>query len=305
MNWSVVKAAAANAAPFEGILSRVITRVASFLFAIRHLYGAPQSFFAKSILLIRVLRCKIYVVSATGFVEQLAMISALLRLPASVKGSVVECGSYQGGSTVSLSHAAKLVGRRLWVFDSFEGLPEPGAKDSRHLAMNVSEYHSYTKGSWCGSLDLVKSNVAKYGALDVCTFVRGYFDSTLPEFSEAVAFAFCDVDLRESMETCLRYLWPLISSNGILFTHEAHHLEIASLFYDPVIWDGAPPGLIGAGSGLGLSPMPDGSFGSCIGYAVKSPSIVVESVELGKEERYRSVVGSLQNEVTIDRSQSD
>lgn len=202
-----------------------------------------------------------------------------------------------GGATTNLSLAARLVDRKLYAFDSFEGLPEPSKDDLRHLAMNVGECHSYEKGSWCGPLSTVKANVAKYGAPDVWTFMKGYFDSTLPSFSGRVAFAFCDVDLRGSLETCLRYLWPLLSAGGLLFTHEAHHLEIASLFYSPGIWAGSPPGLVGAGSGLGLSPMPDGSFGSCIGYAIKSPSITIESVELGKEERYKKVVTGLAEEL--------
>jgi len=215
------------------------------------------------------------------------MISSLLRLSSSVEGAVVECGCYMGGATANLSLAAKMVGRKLYVLDSFQGLPEPKKDDAKHLCMNVGEYHSYTKGSWCGPLEAVKTNVAKYGAPNVCTFIEGYFDSTLPGFSEPVAFAYCDVDLRESLQTCLQYLWPLMPAGGVLYTHEAHHLEIGSLFYDPAVWVGSAPGLVGAGSGLGLLPMPDGSFGSCLAYTIKSPSITIESVELGNTERYR------------------
>jgi O-methyltransferase len=262
---------------------------------VSQVYKAPQGFLAKCVLLVRVLRNRMRVTSATGLVEQLAMISALLRLPPSVEGSVVECGCYLGGTTTNLSLAAKLAGRKLYVFDSFEGLPEPEKDDVRHLAMNVLQFHSYTKGSWCGSLEAVRANVARYGALSACTFVKGYFDGTLPKFSEPVAFAFCDVDLRESLQACLCYLWPLMSANGLLFVHEAHHLEIASLFYDPAMWDGSAPGLVGAGSGLGLSPMPDGSFGSCLGYTIKSPSVTIESMELDNETRYEVRIGSGEN----------
>lgn len=267
---------------------KALSRLFSFFLVISNLYNTPQSFVAKSVLLIRIVRNRLRVTSATGFVEQLAMISALLRLPASVEGSVVECGCYLGGSTTNLSLAAKLVGRKLYVFDSFRGLPEPKLKDVRHLAMNVGEFHRYTQGSWCGSLESVKANVAKYGSLEVCTFIEGYFESTLPNFSETVAFAFCDVDLRDSLETCLRYLWPLMSLSGVLFTHEAHHLEIASLFYDQSLWPDSVPGLVGAGSGLGLSPMKGGFFGSCIGYIIKSHLVVMDSIEMGTRGRYRT-----------------
>jgi O-methyltransferase len=273
---------------------KTLSRVVSFVLAILNLYNTPQTFFAKSLLLGRIVRNRIRITSATGFVEQLAMIAALMRLPASVEGSVVECGCYKGGATANLSLVARLVGRKLYVFDSFEGLPEPKPHDARHLAMNINEVHSYKKGSWCGPLATVEANIAKYGAPEACILIKGYFESTLVMFSVPVAFVFCDVDLRESLETCLTHLWPLLSPSGLLFTHEAHHLEIASLFYDRAVWRDYAPGLVGAGSGLGLSPMPDGSFGSCIGYAVKSPFVVVESVELGKNERYKAVVASSQ-----------
>jgi O-methyltransferase len=42
---------------------------------------------------------------------------------------VVECGTYAGGSTANLSLVCALVGRELEVFDSFEGLPDPEARD--------------------------------------------------------------------------------------------------------------------------------------------------------------------------------
>jgi hypothetical protein len=255
--------------------------------SISNFYNTPQPFLAKSILLVRIVWNRRHICSETELVEQLAMVSALLRLPSSVEGSVVECGCYMGGATANLSLAAKLVGRKFYALDSFQGLPEPKKDDARHLCMNIGEFHTYTKGSICGPLETVKANVAKYGAPSVCTFIAGYFDATLPNFSERVAFAFCDVDLRESLQTCLQYLWPLLPPNGLLFAHEAHHVEVASLFYDPTIWAGSVPGLVGAGSGLGLLPMPDGSFGSALGYTIKSPSITVESMELGSKERYK------------------
>jgi O-methyltransferase len=233
----------------------------------------------KCVLAAKFVRNNIRITSGSNFVEHLVMATAILRIPPEAEGCIVECGSYKGASTASLSLVAALCGRDFEVFDSFEGLPEPRAADRAHRVTHWGELHTYEEGGWEGTLDEVKANVAKYGAIEVCSFNVGYFAATLPEFERRTAFVFADVDLRESLETCLQYLWPLLDDGHSFFTHEAPHVEIASLFFDQDWWrnrvDERPPGLIGAGTGLGLIPRP-GGFGSALGYAVKAP----EALEL-------------------------
>ena len=43
-------------------------------------------------------------------------------------GDVVECGCYACASSAKLSIIAKLLRKKLVVFDSFEGLPEGGER---------------------------------------------------------------------------------------------------------------------------------------------------------------------------------
>ena len=57
--------------------------------------------------------------------EQLTLAGAILRIPPEKEGVIAEFGCYKGISTVAMSIAAKYAGRRLLVFDSFEGLPAP------------------------------------------------------------------------------------------------------------------------------------------------------------------------------------
>jgi hypothetical protein len=45
------------------------------------------------------------------------------------------------------------------------------------------------------------------------------------------------VDLRASLETCVRTIWPMLVDGGALFVHEARHHEIASLFFDDAWWE--------------------------------------------------------------------
>jgi len=266
-------------------MGAVLIRLACSLPLLRAYLAVPLPLTQKLLLLYRMVRNKRKIVSATGFFEQLVMITALLKLK--VPGVVVECGTYQGGSAANLSLACELTNRKLFIFDSFQGLPEPEKPDREHTVLVACEIHVYKRGDWHGTFDLVKANVTRYGSPEVCEFVRGYFENTLPSFAERIGFVFCDADLKESVRTCLRCLWPLMSDGGIFFTHEAHHLEIGQLFFDEALWNTTPPGLVGACCGLGITPQPDGFMGSCIGYTIKNPEIRVVSQEIGVSERVK------------------
>src|SRR5258707_3719866 len=152
--------------------------------------------------------------SGTYFRELLLISDAILK--STVPGVVVECGCYLGGGTATLSTACRKARRRLHAFDSFCGLPEPSAEDMNHMVLSDNEIHRYTKGAFAGSLDTVKSNVSRFGAIGSCEFWPGYFEDTLPRFKEQVAVAFCDVDLVGSLKTCIQYLWPLMPDEGVL-----------------------------------------------------------------------------------------
>ncbi len=230
----------------------------------------------KIILLIRFIKNNYQIKSASNFIEHLTMATRILNIPKNLKGCLVECGSFKGGSTANLSLLAEITGRTLEVFDSFQGLPKPNKNDRKHILVDLGEIHTYSQGSWSASLAEVKKNILKYGNIKVCNFHAGFFKKTLPVFDKRCVFIFLDVDLRISLETCLKYLWPRLENNGYLFTHEATHMEIASLFFDKDWWGNNlhcyPAGLIGSGCGLGLSPASD-AFKSQLGYTVKNPQV--------------------------------
>jgi O-methyltransferase len=215
--------------------------------------------------------------AATSYWELLLISSEILSTK--TPGAIVECGCFKGGSTATLSVACKRAGRTLNVFDSFCGLPEPTLEDRSHTVLSDAEIHRYKKGAFAGSLDTVKKTVSRHGAIEACRFWPGYFEQTLPTFKEPVAVAFCDVDLVASLKTCIQYLWPAMPDGAALFTHEAHHLEVAKLFHDDHWWKSSlgqeAPGLIGAGSGLGLGfrKTRHGYYGSCLGLVRKNPEI--------------------------------
>jgi len=214
--------------------------------------------------------------TVSWYVEHLVMMTRILQVPKSIEGCVVECGCYKGGSTANLSLVCALSGRQLEVFDSFRGLPQPVGGDTAHTVIDSSEIHLYSKGAFHASLEEVRGNVARYGRIEVCHFNVGFFEDTLREFNRPCVFVFEDVDLRSSLETCLIHLWPLLQPGCYFFSHEAHHMEIASVFFDHEFWhaklNSQAPGLVGAGGGLGLNPSP-GAFRSDLGYSIKDPDL--------------------------------
>jgi O-methyltransferase len=259
---------------------------------VRGLLDAKRGTLVQKLNLLRCLRRNLKAVtSASGLLEQLFMITKLLNLD--VPGAVVECGTYKGGSAVNLSLACDLVDRRLFICDSFAGLPKPSEGDRTHSTIDGMT-DDYEEGWWCGTLEEVKSNISRYGCIRRCSFVPGYFQETLPRLKTPIALAFCDVDLADSLRTCLKSLWPLLVEGGVLFTHEAIQREIFSIFHDDEWWRDNlgcdAPGLVGGGSGLGLYPTENGYYGSCLGYTVKSPQVVWARRITGAESVVRTCI---------------
>lgn len=98
-------------------------------------------------------------------VEHLELADALLSVPPSVEGAVGECGCSQGSSTVHLSLLCAMVGRRLIVCDSFQGLLEPSEHDRGHVAPHPATRRRIARGQFAASFDLVKDNLISCGSL--------------------------------------------------------------------------------------------------------------------------------------------
>lgn len=110
------------------------------------------------------------------------------------------------------------------VFDSFEGLPD-------------DVQPPFKPGNYCGTLDEVRAHVRAYGRPERCSYIKGWFEETLPNFDQPIAAAFVDVDLATSVRTCLRFLYPLLSPGGTIFSHDGHIGPVVEVFRDTVFWE--------------------------------------------------------------------
>lgn len=193
--------------------------------------------------------------AGTTVLSQLVMAREILALPPTLPGDLVECGAWKGAGTAALSLVAAAVGRRLFVCDSFAGLPDAG----RHLylAPHTRSYGYLEGGMFAGALAEVQAALAAHGRPEACSFVPGYFAESLRGWERPVAFAFLDVDLPSSFHACLRALWPHLSEGGALYVDDVRCMNVAQVFFDEPWWRAnlgcAAPGLVGSGCGLPIS----------------------------------------------------
>ena len=234
-------------------------------------YGV--SALAKVRLLVRLAMNSRRVETLSTIREHVELAGAILSVPAATPGAVVECGCYLGGSSANLSLACALVGRRLVICDSFEGLPRPKLLDQAHYNPFAGNTDEYYEGRFAASMEAVRANIDAHGELGVCEFHEGFFDESLADLDIDITVAFLDVDLIDSLKPCLRELWPRMRPGCRMYIHEARSLSLVSIFFDGPWWREhvgvEAPGLIGAGSGLPLTAL----SGSELGFAVREPSV--------------------------------
>ncbi|MBA4142248.1 MAG: methyltransferase [Nitrosospira sp.] len=175
-----------------------------------------------------------HVESPHSMQEMLTFISHILKIPKEKKGVIVEAGCYKGGSSAKFSMAASIVGRELVIFDSFMGIPQNSEPQQQTIFGFVTKF---AEGSYCGSLEEVKSNIAKFGSISSCRFIEGFFEDTMPSFAEPVCAAYIDVDLVSSTRTCLKYLFPLLEKDCSIYSQDGHLPLVTDLLNDDCFWE--------------------------------------------------------------------
>ena len=138
-----------------------------------------------------------------------------------VPGDLIETGVWRGGTTIFMRSILEAYGvrdRRVWVADSFEGLPKP---DAEHYPQDADDsFHTYPELAI--PMEKVQANFARYGLLDdqVC-FLKGWFKDTLPTAPiERIAVARLDGDMYESTMDALKAIYPKLSIGGYLIVDD-------------------------------------------------------------------------------------
>lgn len=138
-----------------------------------------------------------------------------------IPGDFIETGVWRGGACILLRAVLKAHGdtdRRVWLADSFAGLPPP---DPDHYpADRGDDLHTYP--ALAISLESVRENFARYGLLDEqVVFLKGWFRDTLATAPiDRLAILRLDGDLYESTIQALSALYDKVSVGGFVIVDD-------------------------------------------------------------------------------------
>nr|WP_206765554.1 TylF/MycF family methyltransferase [Paenibacillus dendritiformis] len=134
-----------------------------------------------------------------------------------VEGDFIETGVWRGGACIFMRGFLKaygITGRRVWVADSFEGLPPPDVEKypvDAGLELHTVDFLKV-------SMEEVARNFQKYDLLDSqVQFLKGWFKDTLPSAPiDKIAIARLDGDMYSSTMDSLTNLYPKVSPGGYI-----------------------------------------------------------------------------------------
>lgn len=127
-----------------------------------------------------------------------------------VDGDVVEMGCNVGTTSLFLARVIQNTDKKLYVYDSFDGLPKNSINDSL----------LYKKGQLkCSEKELTKN--FDNSNLPLPKITKGWFkDISDSKFPDKISFAFFDGDFYESILDSFNKIYDKLSVGGVICVHD-------------------------------------------------------------------------------------
>jgi O-methyltransferase len=128
----------------------------------------------------------------------------ILRLLTPIEGNLAECGVFEGANAYQLCQFASDHGRKVHLFDSYEGLSAPNRNDGTF----------WTEGDLSASEETVHKNLKEFDCFE--TF-RGWIPNGFAKVTDGkYAFLHVDVDLEQPTYDSMKFFYPRIPAGGII-----------------------------------------------------------------------------------------
>lgn len=167
-------------------------------------------------------------------------------IDANIPGDLVECGTWRGGSSFAMLLAQRYaygeIRRKVWMYDSFKGMGDPGAKDGNHgrgwqkIVADRPDDPVHFNGC-AASVDEVAEAAEEFELTQHIETIPGWFAKTLRKRRPLlIAVLRVDCDWYDPCKLVFNELIPLVSPGGtiiiddyfawegcVLATHEYLH----------------------------------------------------------------------------------
>lgn len=157
-------------------------------------------------------------------VQEAYQIFTAVQRTSKIDGDIAEVGVAAGGT-------AKLIcetkgNRMLHLFDTFNGLPDPGINDNPR---------DYSRGDYAFTLKAVSERLAGYSNVK-------FYEGLFPETSKPVEYnrfslVHLDVDLYQSTMDCLNFFYPRMNRGGIIISHDYRMAQGVKRAFDEFMAD--------------------------------------------------------------------
>lgn len=160
-----------------------------------------------------------------------ALIQAVRYVSASgIAGAIVECGVWKGGSMAAVAKTLLQmpdVSRDLYLFDTFEGMTEPTARDVDYSGKEASDVLVEDVGSRCADAPLERVKEVLYGTgypREKIHFIQGKVEETIPASAPgSISLLRLDTDWYASTRHELIHLFPRLSRAGVIIIDDYGH----------------------------------------------------------------------------------
>lgn len=140
-----------------------------------------------------------------------------------IPGDCMETGVWRGGATIFMRGMLDVLGnkdKKVWVADSFQGLPEPEMKQDDGLNFFLDPCLAVPQ-------ETVEENFRRYGLLDErVKFLKGWFSDTLPTAPvEQLSVLRLDGDLYKSTIDVLVTMYDKLADGGFIIIDDYGAIE--------------------------------------------------------------------------------
>lgn len=155
------------------------------------------------------------------------MIRSVLYLP----GDVCEFGCSTGDTSKLIAYLLRNTDKEFWVYDSFEGLPDPTKEDKLiDDVLNLGNIENY-KGTMKGSPEIVVKKIRETNFNPAkLRIIKGLVEDTVTSTSipEKICFAFVDTDYYSSIKHILNKISVSVLPHGIIMVDDYGYFSSGS-----------------------------------------------------------------------------